>query len=296
MPLVALIGPLSKDKVMKKNRIHNSVGGSVYYQSNVIKNLKVDVRALITLSALDKQLLSEFGENIEIFPLFRDKTMEFKNIYPSDDPDFRIQKAKIPHNPIKIEDIMNFDLGDVDIILMDPLSPYDIPLETIQFLSKFDIPLYLGVQGYLRHLEHDEIVLNPWDDFKNYIKYVEVLFMDENEAKIILDEDISLKETAKILASFGPEEVVITQGSNGALIYSKSLNLTYNIPALKANHIVDPTGLGDTFMAAYSIKKLVTEDPEECGMFAAAAAVIKLENAGPFLGNIDLIKKRMESP
>ena len=295
MSRIALIGPLSKDKVIKNDEIHKSTGGSVYYQSSVLKSLKIDSLAIITLSKGDDKLLDGFEENIEIFPLFKDKTMEFQNIYPTDDPDFRIQKATIPYNPIKPQDIKNFNLEDVDIILLGPLCPYDIPFETIEYLSKLEIPLYMGVQGYLRQLKKNRVVLSPWNDFKKFIKLVRVLFMDENEAKIILDENISLKETAKILASFGPEEVIITQGSSGALIYSKKSETTYKIPALTANSVADPTGLGDTFMAAYSAKKLETEDPESCGIFAAAVSVIKLENIGPFKGNRDLIKKRMNS-
>ncbi len=49
MPKITLIGPLSKDKVIKKNKVHKSIGGSVYYQSNVIKNLKINTSAFITL-------------------------------------------------------------------------------------------------------------------------------------------------------------------------------------------------------------------------------------------------------
>lgn len=294
MPKIALIGPLSKDRVIKENMMHKSAGGPVYYQSSVMKSLKINVSALITLSKSDKTLLKEFGKNIEIIPSFRNKTIEFQNIYPTDDPDFRIQKANIPCNPITVEDMMDFNLEDVEVILLGPLCPYDIPLETIEFLSKFNIPLYLGAQGYLRHLKGDEIVLSPWNDFKKFLKFIKILFLDENEAKIILDEDISLTETAKILASFGPEEVIITCGSHGAVIYSKKLDKTYKIPAFKADHVVDPTGLGDMFMAAYSVRKLEIEDPEECGIFAAAAAAIKLEKNGPFRENRDLIEEKMK--
>ncbi len=294
MSHIALIGPLSKDRVIKNNETHKSVGGSVYYQSNVMENLQINTRALITLSKDDKYLLDEFGECIEIIPLFKHKTIEFQNIYPTDDPDFRIQKANIPFNPINPEDIANFNLKDIDVILLGPLCPYDIPLQTIEFLSKFEIPIYLGAQGYLRHLKEDKIVLNPWNDFKKFLKFIKILFMDEIEAKVILDKDISLEETARILASFGPEEVIITQGSNGALIYSNKSGKIYRIPAFQANQIIDPTGLGDTFMAAYSARKIQIEDPLECGKFAAAAAVIKLENKGPFNKKRDLIEKRME--
>jgi len=293
MSKITIIGPLSKDRVIKMDKSYGSAGGAVYFQTGVMNSLNINTTALITLSKDDVELLAGFGQNIDVVPLFKGKTMEFENIYPTDNPDFRIQKASIPFNPIMIEDMENLNLGEQDIILLGPLSPYDIPLETIQFLSGYKIPLYLGAQGYLRKLKGDKIVLSPWKEYKQFLKCIKIVFMDENEAKIISDEDLSLEETARILASFGPEEVVITRGSNGALIYSRKLDKVYKIPAFKAKKVVDPTGMGDTFMAAYCAKKLEIDNPEKCGKFAAAASVIKIEKIGPFNKNKALIEKRM---
>ncbi len=294
MSKIAIIGPLSKDKVTKKGQSYRSAGGPVYFQAGVMNSLKINTSAFITLSKKDETLLDEFRGKVDIIPLFKDKTIEFQNIYPNDNPDYRIQKASIPFNPISAEDMVDFNLEGFDTILLGPLCPYDIPLETVKSLYKHNVPLYLGVQGYLRHLKGNRIVLRPWNDFREFLRFINIIFMDENEAKIILGEDISLKETAKNLASFGPEEVIITQGSRGAVIYSKKLDKIYKIPAFKANQAVDPTGMGDTFMAAYSAKKLQIDDPEECGKFAAAASAIKIEDKGPFRKNKALIEKKME--
>jgi hypothetical protein len=45
-------------------------------------------------------------------------------------------------------------------------------------------------------------------------------------------------------------------------------------------------------MAAYAVRKLEVEDPKKCGVFAAAASSIKLENKGPFKGKRKLIEDR----
>ena len=119
--------------------------------------------------------------------------------------------------------------------------------------------------------------------------------MDENEAATILGKQLPLDEVAKTLASFGPDEVIITQGSNGSTIYSKKLDEIYKIPAFSPKKTEDPTGLGDTYMAAYAARKLEIEDPKMCGMFAAAASVIKLESKGAFKGNRKLIYERCKN-
>jgi hypothetical protein len=295
MPNITLIGPIAKDTIFKNKSAYKSTGGAVYYQSSILNGLKIKTKSIVTLSKDDKNLLNAFSENVEVFPLFYDKTIEFQNIYPTNDPNFRIQKAHIPYNPIKIKNISSFNLINSDIILLGPLCPYDIPLKTIEYLFNLKIPIYLGVQGYLRHLKEDEIVLHPCNDIQKYLKFIKIIFMDETEAKIILGKKLPLEKIAKKLTSYGPEEVIITQGSKGALIYSKKLDKTYIIPSFSPKCIKDPTGLGDTFMAAYAAKKLEVNDPKECGTFAAAAAVIKLETKGAFKGTKELIEERMST-
>ena len=292
MSTIALIGPITNDTIIKNNSTHKSVGGAVYYQSSVLERLNVNTKAVITLAKSDEELLNDFSKNIDLFPVFTDETIKFQNIYPDNNPNHRIQKAHIPSNPLEVKDIESLDLTDCDAILLGPLCPYDIPLETVEYLSKLKIPIYLGAQGYLRHLKNDEIVLRPWDEFKKFLKFVKILFMDENESATILGQQLPLAEVAKTLASFGPDEVIITQGSSGSTIYSKKLDETYEIPSFSPKKIEDPTGLGDTYMAAYAARKLEIEDPKMCGIFASAASVIKLENKGAFNGNIKLIHER----
>lgn len=281
MPHTTLIGPVTHDTIIKGGLNYKSTGGSVFYQSSVLSNLKIKTRALVTISRDDKNLLNAFPSGVDITPFYANKTIKFQNIYPDNDPNHRIQKAEIPQNPIK--NISNH-INDSDIILLGPLCPYDIPFKTVKELSKLKIPIYLGAQGYLRHLDGDKIVLKPWNGFKKFLKYINILFMDENESSIILGKKHSLDETARILTSFGPEEVIITCGSRGSFIYSAKLDETYIIPAFKPQKTEDPTGLGDTYMAAYAARKLETKNLKKCGMFAAAAASVKLENKGPFKG------------
>ena len=289
MSQITLIGPVAQDTIIKDNSSYTSTGGPVFYQSNVLSSLEINTKAFVTISREDMELLKAFPKKVDIIPLYISNTIKFQNIYPDNDPNHRIQKANIPCNPIKnISD----QIKDSDVLLLGPLCPYDIPLKTIKELSTLKVPIYLGAQGYLRHLDRDKIVLKPWKGFKDFLKYTDVLFIDENESAIILGEKHSLEETARILASYGPEEVIITCGSRGSIIYSSKSKKKYEIPAFKPQKTEDPTGLGDTYMAAYAARKLEVEDPEKCGVFAAAASSVKLENKGPFKGKRKLIEDK----
>ncbi|GAB4316691.1 MAG: ribokinase [Methanobacteriaceae archaeon] len=291
---VILIGPLTCDIIIKNGNKYKSTGGPVFYQSGVFKSLGIDLEVLLTLSSNDKDLLNSFPEKVHIHQILTKETMQFQNIYPDHDPNHRIQKAIIPENPIKYQLISGVDFQSADALLLGPLSPYDIPVETLDYLHRTKRPIYLGGQGYLRHLKSDKIILKPWGNYKDYLKYVECLFIDENEARIILGDNLSnLRDIMVKLAISGPKEVVVTCGSRGALIYSRIEDSFYKIPAYKPDMVYDPTGLGDTFMAAYVAKKFKTENIEKCGRFAAALSCMKLEKKGFFNYSSEEITERL---
>lgn len=280
-----IVGPVTRDRIIKGGKVFNTVGGGVYYQSAVFSGFGARNTVITTLAEKDEDLMDGFPESTRIIPVYTKETMEFENIYPDDNPNHRIQKSRVPVNPIKPPVFKNLNWKQYDALLLSPLSPYDIPLETIQYLYKQDTPIYMGAQGYLRHTNH-KVVLKPWKDYENFLKLVDFLFLDELEARVILgNSSDNCAEIAQILAYFGPKEVIVTRGDRGAVIYSGKTGENgdvHDIPAFPPEKTVDPTGLGDTFMAAYALKKQETEDPLECGRFASKVSSRKLEQRGAF--------------
>ena len=121
-----------------------------------------------------------------------------------------------------------------------------------------------------------------------------MVFIDEVEAKVLIGgEDHKLDHIAEELSKFGTKEVIITRGDRGAMIYSAMTHDTYEIPAFPPKEMMDPTGFGDTYMAAYVIKRMESPEPETCGIFASMVATMKLEKIGAFQGNMSMINKRL---
>jgi nucleoside kinase len=277
-----LMGPVTRDTIIRQGDTYKSTGGPVYYHSGVLDALGADATALVTVGKQDKDLLDSFPASIKVMVSFREKTVNFENYYPSQDPNQRKQRAKLPCNPLRIEDLNGLDLDSFDAFLVSPLSPGDIPLETIEYLHQTDIPIYMGIQGYMRYLENFEVVLRPWKYYHKFLPLLKAIFMDELEARMVMGIGYSeLEIIAQKLAAHGPEEVIITLGDRGSLIYSSRLGKVHRIPAVPPHKTVDPTGLGDSYMAAYAFKRLVSLDPEICGIFASQIASLKLEKQGP---------------
>jgi sugar/nucleoside kinase (ribokinase family) len=153
----------------------------------------------------------------------------------------------------------------------------------------------MGAQGYLRHLKDHKVILKPWGDFQKFLRYIQMIFIDELEAKVIMGKGShELNIIGEELSHFGPEEVIITRGDRGAMIYSSISEHTYKIPAFSPKQSMDPTGLGDTYMAAYATKRMETIDPETCGIFASIISTMKLEKIGAFQGDKALVHKRLQ--
>lgn len=131
-------------------------------------------------------------------------------------------------------------------ILLDPLLPTDIPIQTIEFIANQQDNIYLGLQGYLRKEADGRVSLRPPEDIKRILRMVDRVFLDEEEAKIFKPDIV---EAAMFLGSMGPSETIITCGEKGSIIYSNGR--IWKIKAVPASRILDPTGLGDVYMAAY---------------------------------------------
>ncbi len=86
------------------------------------------------------------------------------------------------------------------------------------------------------------------DDLKDVLKLVDVLTINDEEARI-LSGDYSLRRAAKTIMVMGPKTLIIKKGEHGALLFQGN-NLFY-CPALPLEEVFDPTGAGDTFAGGF---------------------------------------------
>ena len=96
---------------------------------------------------------------------------------------------------------------------------------------------------------------------------------------------------AKIIADFGPKEIVLTH-KDGVLVYDGK---QYHVARFYPVKLLGRSGRGDTCIAAYVARRL-TAPPSEATRWAAAATSLKLEAEGPFRREAreieELIKKK----
>ena len=278
---VCVIGHITKDIVRIKNVEKGEKGmpgGVAYYFSMALKNLGSNVSLITKAAEKDKGLLNDLiKNNISIYYKASQETTIFENIY-SEDLDFRVQNVECVSQPFSTKDIPDIS---AQIFHLGPLTKEDIPLEILKLLSK-KAKISLDIQGFLRKIEKGEVKSVDWEEKEEGLAYVNILKTDATEAKILSGEN-NIKKAAVKLSTYGIDEIIVTLGGKGSLIYSKGK--FYFIQSFPPRKIVDATGCGDTYMAGYIYKRLKSSDINESGRFAAATASLKLEESGPFKGS-----------
>jgi sugar/nucleoside kinase (ribokinase family) len=86
------------------------------------------------------------------------------------------------------------------------------------------------------------------DDLKATIKMVDVLMVNDGEARQLSNEYSLVKAAQKIMA-MGPKFLIIKKGEHGALLFHGSH--VFFAPALPLEEVFDPTGAGDTFAGGF---------------------------------------------
>ncbi|MCP9236913.1 PfkB family carbohydrate kinase [Lewinella sp. JB7] len=81
-------------------------------------------------------------------------------------------------------------------------------------------------------------------DLKEVLKRIDILIINDEEARQLSGERSLLTAAAKIV-EMGPKILIIKKGEHGALLFEE--DKVFYAPALLLPKVVDPTGAGDTF-------------------------------------------------
>jgi len=116
------------------------------------------------------------------------------------------------------------------------------PALQMQLLSQIHSPKFVAAD-----------TMNCWinntrKDLEKLLKKINALIINENEARMLANEQILIKAADKIL-TMGPDVIVIKKGESGSILKTKKGD-SFILPAYPATDVKDPTGAGDSFAGA----------------------------------------------
>lgn len=121
------------------------------------------------------------------------------------------------------------------------------------------------------------------DDLKTVLKKVDVLLVNDGEARQLSGE-VSLVKAAKAIMAMGPQYLIIKKGEHGALLFHQ--NSVFFAPALPLEDVIDPTGAGDTFAGGFTgylakVKDISFDSMKTAIIVGSAMASFCVEKFGP---------------
>ena len=173
----------------------------------------------------------------------------------------------------KFDPIVPESAKAVDFLMLGNLVPA-VQQKVISQLSKRPKLIVLDTMNFWM-----DIAL---DDLKKTLTMVDVLTINDSEARQLSGEYSLVKAAQKIL-QMGPKTLVIKKGEHGALLFNNEE--VFFAPALPLEDVYDPTGAGDSFAGGFigylaKTKDVSFENMKRAIIFGSAMASFTVERFG----------------
>lgn len=162
---------------------------------------------------------------------------------------------------------------DCEYLLLGNLTP-QVQLQTLERLTNPPKLVVLDTMNFWM-----DVAL---DDLKKVLKKVDVLTINDEEARQLSGEYSLVKASEKIL-TMGPKYLIIKKGEHGALLFGEGQ--TFSAPALPLAEVFDPTGAGDTFAGGFigylaKVKSINFNNMKNAIIYGSALASFCVEKFG----------------
>jgi len=244
MSKILVVGSVAFDEIITPfGQTGRILGGSASYISISAQKLadQIGVVSVIGNDFPDAYLQKFRDRNIDITgieKLDHEKTFYWKGKYHNDlnkrDTLVTEVNALAHFKPVVPE-----SFKDADFLMLGNLHPV-VQKEVIGQMSKRPKLIALDTMNFWMD--------TAWDDLMAVIKEVDILIINEEEARQ-LSKEYSLVRAAKTIQAMGPKYLIIKKGEHGALLFhGKHI---FFAPALPLEDVFDPTGAGDTFAGGF---------------------------------------------
>jgi sugar/nucleoside kinase (ribokinase family) len=284
---IIMLGHVSKDVLVDHLGVETRLlGGAIVHSAICAAKAGARVLAITKAAAADAARLGFIGEGgAELLVGPSAATTSILNVFRSADHERRDTTLLSRADPFRAADIP--EGASSSIIDMAGLFVGELPDSLIGELAGRG-EIAVDAQGLLRRAMPDGTMrFVDWERKLDCLPMVGYLKTDAAEAEILTSSS-DREEAARILASWGAREVMVTHNSEVLVLVD---GVAYRAPFTPRN-LSGRTGRGDTTFSSYLARRLV-EGPAEAVRFAAALCSIKMERPGPFAGTIAEVRERM---
>jgi sugar/nucleoside kinase (ribokinase family) len=170
------------------------------------------------------------------------------------------------------EDINQRDTIELHLNVLagyEPQLPENYRDAEYVFLGNIDPLMQIEVLNQIRRLKlvvcdtMDHWIRESQEDLKKVLKRIEMLVINDSEARLLSGYD-NIVKAARAILRMGPKMVLIKRGEYGVLQFSDSS--VFATPAYPLEEVFDPTGAGDSFAGGLMGHLARTGDMSEGGL------------------------------
>ncbi len=254
MSEVLVVGSLAYDSVKTPSgSAEKSLGGSANYFS-VSASFFTNVRVVGVVGSdyqdSDREILKNRNVDLAGMQVVAGETFHWAGTYEQNLNEAVTLKTELnvfaDFNPELPENYKNSSyvfLANIDPVLQ------------LKVLSQIQNPQFIGMDSM------NYWIMSKKADLISVMKKVNIVFVNETEAKMLTEETNTIKAIKKV-SDLGPEFVCVKRGEYGSTLYSKKHGF-FQCPSLPVETVVDPTGAGDSFAGGFFgfLSKTVTGQP-----------------------------------
>ena len=281
---VAVIGPATRDRVVLCGVDRRKWGGVVVYSGLTFSRLGISTGVMTNLAARDHSvvdLLTKAGIAVEVGD--SEATTEFVNHVTGDE---RRQELLARGTPISASQLTGI-AASVDHFYLGPLHPLDIEPEAMKVLRGVD-RVSADIQGYTRKLEGTEVLPGVSPHVRLALEQADFVTASRHETEAVVN--FCEREVGALMEEFRIEQWLTTDGKRGGCLQNRA-GKRYDFRAANVDKVVDPTGAGDVFFAAYLTYHLY-EGADIDEALRQAAAVTARQVEGRFITAEELSRER----
>ncbi len=289
---IGVIGTFIRDHIKLSTGVEVDSFGGIFYSVSILANLISPGDEIYTVCYLGSDIYDSI-----IGRLSGLSGVKFDGIKKIDQPNTAVtliyqtteqRQEYLSHRLPSIELDHIRSIGPMDAWLVNFITGFELSLSTFhQFRTHVAGMVLMDYHSLSLDIQPDGLrVLRHRPDWKEWVRDVDVLQMNEAEAISILNQphvsEQQLQRLGRQTLELGVKVCHITRGSAGSLLFAreKTRHRFQSIPAMSLETVVDVTGCGDAFAAGFLIHYLNRGDVLEATRYAHLVAGLNCTFSG----------------
>lgn len=297
---ITVIGHLCLDVIEHPDRSETQSYGGIFFTLAALANLLECEDKIFPVFGVGKNDYDNFLERLTVYPnidvsgifKFSGTTNHVRLKYQNREK--RVECSQNISEPIAWKRIRPY--LDTDMILINMISGFDITLETLDEIRmearEKNPEIYLDVHCLVCGINNDFTrFYRPIDTWRRWLFMLHGVQMNEEEARTISIEHLDELTLSQHILALNTKALHITRGESGSTIFINNHKQIkrFDIPAVKSEKVIDTTGCGDVFAAAYCAHYMKTKNIISSTEFANRVASCNAQIPGSI--NIDQLSQ-----